>query len=94
MSKSVTISDDLALKLDARRELTGQTSLDDAAQAAIAESLAFDDVAIDANAGYSLEELRALIDEADRTGPAHPWVPGALSAEVRRPRAAGGPGSR
>ena len=88
MSRTVTISDDLALQLEERRRLTGQGSVDDVAEALIAESLAFDGIEMDADAGYTVDELRALIAEADASGPAETWSPGEASAEIRRRHAA------
>jgi hypothetical protein len=86
MSRTVTISDGLALQLEERRRLTGQGSVDDVAEALIAESLAFDAVEVDA--GYTVDELRALIAEAEASGPVELWSPTEVSAEIRRRYAA------
>jgi hypothetical protein len=83
MARTVTISDDLAERLEARRRETGQGSLDEVAESLIAEALTFDGE-LDENCGYSVEELRALIAEAEASGPAEEWKPGELKAEMER----------
>ncbi len=88
MSKTVTISDGLALRLEERRRLTGQATLDDVVEALIAVSLALDEAEIDENAGYTLEQLRALVAEGEASGPAEVWSPQEDFAEIRRRHAA------
>jgi hypothetical protein len=83
MSKTVTISEDLAKRLEERRQETGQSSLDEVAASLMEEALEFDDE-LDPNCGYTVEELRALIEEGEASGPAIEWEPGALRAEVMR----------
>lgn len=83
MTKIVTISDDLAARLEERRRETGQASLDDVAESLMEEALEFDDE-LDPNCGYTVEELRALIAEADASGPSAPWDAAEVAAEVRR----------
>jgi hypothetical protein len=87
MARTVTISDDLAARLEARRRETGQGSLDDVAMSLMEEALDFDDE-LDPNCGYTVEELRALIAEAEASGPPEPWDAAADMAEVRRRYAA------
>jgi hypothetical protein len=84
MSKIITISDELAARLEERRRLTGQKTLDDVAASAITEGLAGDDDEIDPNCGYTVDELRGLIAEGVASGPAEVWSPDELTAEVRR----------
>jgi hypothetical protein len=78
MSKTVTISDNLATLVEARRRAAGFATIDAAAQDLITHGL------IAAAARRSDEELRALIDEADASGPAGPWDAAAVKAEVLR----------
>ncbi len=72
MAKSISISDDLAALLERRRKTSGWPSINAAAEALIAQALvnAPDE---DHSAGRDDAALRALIDEADASGPASPW---------------------
>src|ERR1700744_4779704 len=79
MARTVTISDDLAARLEERRRETGQGSLDDVAMSLMEEALDFDDE-LDPNCGYTLEEMRALIAEGEARGPAGEWAPGGFAA--------------
>lgn len=79
MTKSVSISDDLAALLDDARRRAGLPSLDAAAEAAIARGLSGDGKA-DHSAGRTDDQLRELLDEAESSGPAEAWD----AAEVRR----------
>ncbi|HEY2710334.1 MAG TPA: hypothetical protein VGI95_20015 [Caulobacteraceae bacterium] len=88
MTKTVTISDDLALRLEQRRKENGGESLDDVAEAVIVLGLVYDEAEFDENAGYADEELRTMIAEGDASGPAEPWSAAELTAEVRRRQAA------
>jgi hypothetical protein len=83
MSKTVTISDDLAARLEERRRETRQGSLDEVAASLMEEALEFDDE-LDPNCGYTDEELRALIAEGEASGFAEPCSAAELSAEIRR----------
>jgi hypothetical protein len=83
MGKTVTISDQLAELIEARQAALGLPSIDAAVEALLAQELVAD-AADDHNAGYSIDELRALIDEADASGPPEPWDPAAVRAELRR----------
>ncbi len=84
MAKTITISDDLATLLEERRKRAGYPTLDAAAEALIAHGLSANDVA-DAHAdGRPDDELRALIDEADASGPEVPWDAAAAKREVLR----------
>ena len=78
------ISDDLAELLEIRREKTGQATLDDVAVALIAEGLLADPADEDHNAGYSDEELKALIAEGRASGVFAGTSAAEVSAEVRR----------
>jgi hypothetical protein len=66
MGKTVTISDDLAVLLEAHRKEAGYASLDATAEALIAQGLIADDLGDDHSEGRSLEQLRDLIDDARR----------------------------
>lgn len=81
MSKTVTISDDLAAVLEARRRASGHPSIDAAAESLIARGL-LAEAEDDHSAGRTVEELRALIDEADASGRTEPWDAAAARAEV------------
>lgn len=78
MSRTVTISDELAARLEELRAEEGFATLDAAAEALIAESL--DDDWDEA----TVAELRALIAEAEASGPAQEWDSKAVRAEVLR----------
>ena len=80
MSKIVTISDDLAAVLEARRRASGHATIDAAAESLIARGLVAE-AEEDHSAGRTVEELRALIDEADG-GRAEPWDAAAARVEV------------
>lgn len=83
MSKTVTISDDLAAVLEARRRASGHASIDAAAESLIARGLVAE-AEDDHSAGRTVEELRTLIDEADASEPAEPWDPVTARVEVLR----------
>ena len=87
MSKTVTISDDLAALVEARRRAAGQPTIDAAAEALIAHGL-IADAEGDHSVGRSDEELRALIDEAEASGPAEQWDAASARAEALRRYAA------
>jgi len=84
MSKTVTISDDLATLLEERRKEAGYSSLDAAAEALISHGLIASDPSDDHSDGHSLDELRALIDEAEASGPEVSWDAAAVKREVLR----------
>jgi hypothetical protein len=83
VTRTVTISDKLAELIEERRRRDGHPSLDAAVEALAALGLFANDDA-DHSAGYTDEELRALIAEAEASGPAEPWDPAKVRAEVRR----------
>lgn len=87
MSKTVTISDDLAALVEARRRAVGHATIDAAAEALIAHGLVAD-AEDDHSAGRTDDELRTLIDAAEASRPAEPWDAAALRAEVLRRYAA------
>ena len=84
MSKTVLISDDVAALLEKQRKLDGLPSLDAAAEAYIIHGLLADGPEDDHSDGRSVDELRALIQEAYDSGPAEPWDAEEMKAEVRR----------
>jgi hypothetical protein len=82
MSTTLTISDELAAALEARRERAGMPTLDAAAEALLADAIALE--AGDADGlGLSDEGLRALIAEGETSGPAEPWDAEAAREAVR-----------
>ena len=81
MARTVTISDSLAARLEKLRAEEGFASLDAAAEALIAEGLQDSDDDWDE---ATVAELRALIAEAEASGPAKDLEPGSLRAEVLR----------
>ncbi|MBC7768383.1 MAG: hypothetical protein H7124_06310 [Phycisphaerales bacterium] len=82
MSKTVTISDELAARLEQLRADEGFESLDAAAETLISQGLYVgDDDVMDER---TIQELRALIAEADASGPAVDWDAKAVRAEVLR----------
>jgi hypothetical protein len=87
MSKTVTISNNLAALVEARRRAAGFATIDAAAEELITHGL-IAAAAEDDHLGCSEEEFRALIDEADASGPAEPWDAAAAKAEVLRRYAA------
>jgi hypothetical protein len=84
----VTISDNLAALVEARRRAAGFPTIDAAAENLITHGLIVAAAEDDHALGCSDEELRALIDEADASGPAEPWDAAAVKAEVLRRYAA------
>lgn len=81
MSRTVTISDDLAALLEKRRERGDFGSVDAIAEALIAQGLATE-ASDDHNDGRDIEELRALIAAADASGPAGAWDAKSARAEI------------
>jgi hypothetical protein len=81
VSRTLTISDDLAALVEARRRATGYPTIDAAAEALIAHGLVAE-AEVDHSAGRSDDELRTLIDEAEASGAAEPWDASAARAEV------------
>ena len=68
MTTTLTISDALAVALEARRRADGFASLNEAAEALLQQALAPEPPGfLD---GYPIEELRTLIQEAEDSGPA------------------------
>jgi hypothetical protein len=88
VSKTVAISDDLAALVEARRRAAGFATIDAAAEELITHGLIAAVAEDDHSLGRSDEELRALIHEADVSGPAEPWDATAAKAEVLRRYAA------
>lgn len=78
----IAISDGLAALLETRRDEAGYTSIEAAAEAAIArglESTGFDE---DHALPFSDNELKALLAEADASGPPKVWDAAAVRSEV------------
>jgi hypothetical protein len=88
MSKTVTISDDLAAFVEARRRVAGFATIDAAAEELITHGLIAAAAEDDHSLRRSDEEVRALIDAADASGPAELWDAAAVKAEVLRRYAA------
>jgi hypothetical protein len=84
MSKTVSISDDLARLLEERRKAGGYPSLDAAAEAYISHGLIANDLRDDHADGYSDDELRALIDAAETSGPETTWNAADVKQEILR----------
>ena len=78
MSRTVTISDELAARMEELHAEERFASLDAAAEALIADGIEddWDDATV--------AELRALIAEAEASGPAKEWDSKAVRAEVLR----------
>jgi hypothetical protein len=83
MSTTLTISDELAAALEAKRKQAGMPSLDAAAEALLADAIALD-AGDAADLGLSDEVLRALIAEGESSGPTSVWDAQAARDEVRR----------
>lgn len=83
MGATVTISDELAAALEARRREAGMPSLDAAAEAMLSHAISMGVSDAD-DLGLSDEALRALVAAGEASGPAVPWNSEALRAEVRR----------
>ena len=84
MARTVTISDDLATLLEERRRQAGYPSLDAAAEAYISHGLIANDASDAHSDGRSDDELRALIDEAEASGPELAWDAAEVKREVLR----------
>jgi hypothetical protein len=84
MSRTVTISDDLATLLEERQKQAGYPSLDAAAEALIAHGLIANDLSDDHSDGRTDTELRALIDDAEDSGDEAAWDASAVKREVLR----------
>jgi|CXWL01.1.fsa_nt_gi hypothetical protein len=83
MTKTVTISDELAALIEARRQSSGHPTMDAAAEALIARALVTE-AEEDHSAGRSDGELRALVDEADASGDVEAWDSAAARVEALR----------
>ena len=77
----MTISDDPAARVEARQRAAGHPTIDAAAEALIAHGLVADAKG-DHSGGRTDEELRALIDEAESSGPAERWDAASVRAEL------------
>jgi hypothetical protein len=82
MSMTITISNSLAQALDRKRQEAGLDSLDAVAEALLAGAL-YADATDAARLGYTDDELRAGIAEADASGAAVAWDAAAIRDEVR-----------
>ena len=88
MSKTVIISDNLAALVEASRRAAGFATINAAAEEPTTHGLIASAAEDDHSLGRSNEKLRALIDQADASGPAEPWDAAAVRAEVLRRYAA------
>lgn len=84
----ITIPDDLAPLVLERQHRLGYLTPDAAAEALIREGLVASSEKEDHSAGRTDCELRALIDEAEASGPAETWSAKSMRAEVLRRHAA------
>ena len=83
MSRTLTISDELAAALEDKRKQAGMPTIDAAAEALLTDAIALEaDNA--ASLGLSDEMLRTLIAEGEASGPGVPWNPEADREEIRR----------
>jgi len=82
MSTTLTISDELAAALEAKRKQAGMPTLDEAAEALLADAIALDAGDAD-DLGLSEETLRALIAEGEASGPSAAWDAQAAHVEIR-----------
>jgi len=83
MGTTLTISDELAAALEAKRKQTGMATIDAAAEVLLADAIEAD-TSDAANPGLSEEALRALIAEGEASGAAVVWDAQAVRDEVRR----------
>ncbi|MBU6371532.1 MAG: hypothetical protein KJS97_02305 [Alphaproteobacteria bacterium] len=83
MSTTLTISDELAAALEAKRQQTGLPTLDAAAEALLADAIASDSADI-AGLGLSDEALRTWIAVGEASGSAVAWDAATVRNEVRR----------
>jgi hypothetical protein len=83
MSRTLTISDELAAALEAKRQQADMPSIDVAAEVLLADALALDSENFD-DLGLSVEAMRAYIAEGLASGPAERWDPEAAREEARR----------
>lgn len=83
MATTLTISDELAAVLEAKRKQTGMPTIDAAAEVLLADAITADASDLD-DLGLSPEALRKLIAEGEASGPALPWDAKAVRDEVRR----------
>ena len=83
MSRTLTISDELATALEVKRQQADMPSIDAAAEMLLTDALAQDSENFD-HLGLSVEALRAFIAEGEASGPAEPWDPQAAREEARR----------
>lgn len=83
MSTTLTISDELAAALEAKRKQAGIPTIDAAAEFLLADAIEADATDAD-DLGLSSEALRALIAEGEASGPAAAWDARAAREEIRR----------
>jgi hypothetical protein len=91
MSTTVTISDELAAALEAKRKQAGMASIDAAAEFLLAGAIAADGAGAD-NLDLTDDALRTLIAKGEASGPVVTWDAPAVRDEVRRRFAARKPG--
>jgi hypothetical protein len=81
---TVTVPSKLAALIKERQKKARLPTLDAAAAALIADGLLMRRLDEDHSAGLSKRALRALLDEAEASGPAQPWDPATVRREIRR----------
>jgi len=83
MTMTLTISDELAEALEAKRKQAGISTIDAAAEALLADAIQADASDID-ELGLSEEALRELIAEGEASGATIAWDASAVRDEVHR----------
>ncbi len=91
MTTTLTISDELAAALEAKRKQAGIPTIDAAAETLLADALESEVSDLD-DLGLSEEVLRELIAEGEASGPTVAWDAQAARDEVRRRFATRKPG--
>lgn len=81
---TVTISEELAELIERQQHDGGHPTLDDAVTELISLGLAVAIQKDEPDDGYSTEELADLLREGDESGPAVPWNPDEVRAEIQR----------
>ena len=83
MSTTLTISDELAAALEAKRKQAGMPTIDAAAEVLLADAIALEG-GDTSDLGLTEDTLRALIAEGEASGPTVTWDAQAARDEVRR----------
>lgn len=83
MTTTLTISDELAAALEAKRKQAGISTIDAAAEALLSDAIHADVSDID-ELGLSEEALRELIAEGEASGATIAWDATAVRGEIHR----------